>query len=189
MTAAVTLRASGRFFRCFTNLLACVILLFICSQGLSAQVLFGSVVGNVVDASGAAVPGATVKITETSTNESRSVRTNDAGVYTVTTVAAGTYRIEIAKTGFSGFMASDVVVNQNNVVRVDAQLQVGTQAERVEVTTTASAELQTERADIHAEIATAGSGKLTAGQPNLRGAARIDSRHGASCRAALRRNE
>ena len=58
-------------------------------------------VGNVVDASGAAVPGATVKITETSTNESRSVRTNEAGVYNVTTVAAGTYRIEIAKTGFA----------------------------------------------------------------------------------------
>ncbi len=107
MTAAVTLRASGRFFVVSTQLTACVILLFICSQGLSAQVLFSSVVGNVMDASGAAVPGATVKITEISTNESRTARTNEAGLYTVTTVTAGTYRIEITKTGFSSFVASD----------------------------------------------------------------------------------
>ena len=45
-------------------------------------------------------------------------------------------------------------MNQNNVVRVDAQLAVGALTERIEVTTTATAELQTERADVHAEITT-----------------------------------
>ena len=65
----------------------------------------------------------------------------------------GTYRVEVTKEGFRTFVAADILVNQNNVVRVDAQLQVGAQAERIEVTTTATAELQTERADVHAEIA------------------------------------
>jgi hypothetical protein len=47
------------------------LLLILCNQKSSAQVLLGSIVGNVTDASGAGVPAAMVKITETSTNESR----------------------------------------------------------------------------------------------------------------------
>jgi hypothetical protein len=74
-------------------------------------------------------------------------------VYNVTTVTAGTYQIDISKTGFRGFVTSNVVVNQNNVVRVDAQLQVGAQSETVEVTAEADA-LQADRADVHAEVGT-----------------------------------
>jgi hypothetical protein len=124
-----------------------------CQPKSVAQVLFGSIVGNVADTSGASIPGARVRITETRTNESRSALTNDAGVYNVTTVAAGTYRIEITKAGFSGFVTSGIVVNQNNVVRVDAQLPVGTQNQTVEVTAEA-ATLETDRADVHAEVGT-----------------------------------
>ena len=79
--------------------------------------------------------------------------TNEAGVYNLTTVTAGTYRIEITKTGFRVFIASNVVVNQNNVVRVDAQLQLGARNETVEVSSQADA-LQTDRADVHAEVGT-----------------------------------
>jgi TonB dependent receptor len=81
------------------------------------------------------------------------VQTNDAGVYNLTTVTAGTYKIEIIKEGFRSFVTPDVVLNQNNVVRVDAQLQVGAQSERVEVTSSADV-LQTDRADVHAEVGT-----------------------------------
>lgn len=122
------------------------------SQPVHAQVAFGSIVGNVTDASGGGMAGATVKITLIQTNDSRSVLTNDAGGYTVATVIPGTYRVEVTREGFRTFVASDILVNQNNVVRVDAQLQVGALTERVEVTSTVAAELQTERADVHAEI-------------------------------------
>ena len=119
----------------------------------AAQVLFGSVVGNVTDSTGAGVPGATVKITEQSTNETRSVISNEGGTYTISTVPAGTYQVEISKAGFRAFLTSNILVNQNNVVRVDAQLQVGAQAEKIEVTAEAAV-LQTDRADIHTEVAT-----------------------------------
>src|SRR5208337_213757 len=112
---------------------------------------FGSFVGNVTDATGAGVPGATVKITETSTGESRTAQTNEEGVYNLTTVTAGTYQIEITKTGFRSFVTSNILLNQNNVVRVDAQLQLGSQSERIEVTSDADV-LQTDRADVHAEV-------------------------------------
>src|SRR5271165_73167 len=137
----------------FLGVLALVVcLLALSSQPAGAQVAFGSIVGNVTDASGGAVPGASVKITLGSTNDSRSVLTDAGGAYTIATVIPGTYRVEVTRDGFRTFAAADILVNQNNVVRVDAQLQVGSQTERVEVTTTATAELQTERADIHAEI-------------------------------------
>ncbi len=133
--------------------LAFTLILLVCEQPGCAQVLFGSFVGNVTDATGAGVPGATVKITETSTGESRTAQTNEEGVYNLTTVTAGTYQIEITKTGFRSFVTSNILLNQNNVVRVDAQLQLGSQSERIEVTSDADV-LQTDRADVHAEVGT-----------------------------------
>ena len=118
-----------------------------------AQVLFGSLVGSVTDASGAGVPGAVVKITEAQTNDTRTAQTNDSGTYTISTVPAGHYQVEITKEGFRGFVTSNIEVNQNNVVRIDAQLQVGSQTEKVEVSAEAAL-LQTDRADIHAEVTT-----------------------------------
>jgi hypothetical protein len=138
----------------FLGMLALVCLLALSSQPVQAQVAFGSIVGNVTDASGGGMSGAGVKITLIQTNDSRSVVTNDDGGYTITTVIPGTYRVEVTRPGFRTFVASDILVNQNNVVRVDAQLQVGAVSERIEVTTTATAELQTERADVHAELTT-----------------------------------
>src|SRR5689334_11233487 len=135
----------------FLGMLTLVCFLALSSQPVQAQVAFGSIVGNVTDASGGGMSGASVKITLILTNDSRSVVTNDAGAYTVTTVIPGTYRVEVIKPGFHTFAATDILVNQNNVVRVDAQLQVGAVTERIEVTATPLAELQTERADVHAE--------------------------------------
>jgi len=132
---------------------AFTLLLTVFSQSARAQVLFGSMVGNVTDASAAAIPGATVRITEMSTNDVRVVEPNENGLYTASSLPAGTYRVEVSKAGFRTFVASNILLNQNNVVRVDAELQVGAQAERIEVTAEAAA-LQTDRADVHAEVAT-----------------------------------
>lgn len=132
---------------------AAIILSILCHRTATAQVLFGSIVGNVTDSSGAGVPGATVKVTEKSTNETRAIRTNESGVYSITTVTAGTYQLEVTKEGFRSFAAPNILVNQNNVVRVDARLEVGVQSERVEVSADAAA-IETDRADVHAEVST-----------------------------------
>jgi hypothetical protein len=138
----------------FLGVLALTCLLALFSQPAAAQVAFGSMVGNVTDATGGSIPGASVKITLTSTNDSRTVPTDAAGAYTISTVTPGTYRVEVTKAGFRTFIVDNILVNQNNVVRVDAQLPVGALSEKIEVTTTAVAELQTERADVHAEVST-----------------------------------
>jgi hypothetical protein len=72
-TRASGLSAIGHFLAAvFSVLIASAI----CRTG-QAQVLYGSIVGNVLDASGAAVPGATVKVAQISTNETREATTNE----------------------------------------------------------------------------------------------------------------
>jgi hypothetical protein len=133
--------------------IALALLLTVFSQSARAQVIFGSVVGNVTDPSGASIPGATVKLINVATNDTLNATTNESGGYTVADLTAGTYRIEVTKEGFRTFIVPNVLVNQNNVVRVDAPLQVGAAAETVEVSAEAAA-LQTDRADVHGEVAT-----------------------------------
>lgn len=72
-----------------------------------AQVLFGSIVGNVTDASGAAVPDATVKVTQRESNESGEVKTNESGGFVLSTLPAGTYDITISKGGFRSYTAKN----------------------------------------------------------------------------------
>lgn len=118
---------------------------------LNAQVLYGSLVGNVTDSSGAAVPGATVKVTQAETGFTRSVVTDQAGGYNLSTIPAGTYTIEVSTTGFKTYQKSGVNVSVNTVERVDASLVVGAVTQSVEVTANAQL-LQTDRADVHHDL-------------------------------------
>ena len=142
-----------RHFRRAVSIGASCLFTILLSQPAKAQVIFGSIVGNVTDQSGAAIPATAVKLTAVSTNDTLTAQTNDSGIYTVPDLTAGTYRVEISKQGFRTFVAPNVLVNQNNVVRVDAQLEVGAATETVEVSANAAI-LQTDRADVHAEVAT-----------------------------------
>ena len=134
-----------------SGILTLALLLALINYPATAQVLFGSMVGNVTDASDAAIPGASVKITDMSTNELRTFSAAENGGYNAVNLPAGTYQIEISREGFRTFVSSNILVNQNNVVRVDARLEVGAQTDKVEVTAEAAV-LQTDRADVHAEL-------------------------------------
>src|SRR5262245_62920958 len=59
------------------------------------QAVYGSVFGTVTDSSGAAVPNATVTITNTGTNVSETTKTNGSGNYTQTRLIPGTYRLKV----------------------------------------------------------------------------------------------
>ena len=65
----------------------------------------------VTDASGASVPDGTVKVTQTQTNESREVTTNESGGYTLSSVPAGTYSVSISKAGFRSASTTEQGVN------------------------------------------------------------------------------
>src|SRR4051812_32637032 len=91
--------------------LAALICLMAVTPSANAQVAFGSMVGNVSDGSGSAIPGAIVKITMIQTNDSRSIETNELGTYNIATVTPGAYQIEITKEGFRSFVAPNILVN------------------------------------------------------------------------------
>src|SRR4051794_30079724 len=143
----------GRRTSCLTLLVSSLLLVEGGPFRLTAQVLSGSLVGNVTDASGSGVPGAAVRVVQTQTNDTREVTTNDSGGYTLSTVPAGSYQVLISKPGFQTFTTRNIEVRLNTVVRVDASLQVGQVSEQVEVTAQAAA-LQTDKADVHSEFTT-----------------------------------
>ena len=65
----------------------------------ATQSLYGSLVGTVTDETGAAIPGATVTVTQAETNLSRSVVTNETGSYNVPNLLPGTYEIVVSLQG------------------------------------------------------------------------------------------
>ena len=125
-------------------------MLTLCTSA-SAQVRFGSVVGAVTDPSGATVGGATVKLTNLGTNETRTIQTSGSGTYAFPNLNAGTYRVEVEMAGFKHFTQDRVEVQVDLATRVDATMQVGNVTERVVVTSEAPP-LQTDSASLGTTI-------------------------------------
>jgi hypothetical protein len=116
-----------------------------------AQVLYGSIVGNVRDASDAVVAGAVVTITNAETNFSRQAVTNDAGAYDIVAVPPGTYALKVNKDGFTTYTLQGLQVTINTVSRADVSLKVGALTESVTVAAEAAA-LQTDRSEVRSEM-------------------------------------
>jgi len=108
----------------------------------------GTVVGQVHDASGAAVPGVSVRIVDLATGNSFATSSNDTGRYEFATVAPGKYDISFSKSGFSEYKIRSQDVKIGIVLTANATLEVGTTATTIEVTAAVGAELQTMNATV-----------------------------------------
>lgn len=104
-----------------------------------AQLTRGTISGTMRDAAGAAVPNATIKITNVDTNQSRVAATNETGFYRVTALEPGTYTVLVEKTGFGKFEARDIVVRSAQEVTYDAELKVSGINDVVDVSSQAEA--------------------------------------------------
>src|SRR2546428_132017 len=113
-----------------------------------AQVLYGSIVGTVLDRTGSMVPNASVRIMNSATGQSRDGATTDQGSYTFVDLLPGAYSVTIGAKGFRTYSVTGVQVIINTVSRVDAQLQVGEQAEAITVSADVNL-VQTDSADVH----------------------------------------
>jgi len=69
----------------------------------NAQVLYGTLVGNVTDATGAGIPNAAVKITNMGTSQEWKTTTGALGAYSVPTIPPGAYEVAISAQGFRAF--------------------------------------------------------------------------------------
>lgn len=112
-----------------------------------AQAVYGSLFGMVTDPSGAAVPNATVTITEVSKNIVVTTRTNESGNYNQTRLVPGIYRIKVEAPGFKAALVEDLVVSADTATPANVQMQTGAVTEEVTITAEAPL-LKTDRADV-----------------------------------------
>ncbi|HSR50561.1 MAG TPA: carboxypeptidase regulatory-like domain-containing protein, partial [Acidobacteriota bacterium] len=99
-----------------------------------SQTASGSISGTVRDASGAAVPGAEVKVTSQASGRVWNVITGDVGSFNVPALVPGLYTVEISLTGFKTFVAREVKVNVGEDYSIVAALEIGDISETVTVT-------------------------------------------------------
>src|SRR5207237_5435334 len=116
------------------KLLLAVCLLAVASWAQSTR---GTIVGNVTDASGAAVPAAEVVVTNQGTNVSVTTFTGNEGEYTVTNLDPGTYRVSVNAKGFKASTIEQIILQVSQTVRQNVQVTVGDLASAVTVEATA----------------------------------------------------
>ena len=135
-----------------------------------AQATTATLVGTVTDTTGAALGHATVAITNDSTGQTYTGQTNDSGNYEFTLLPPGVYSIKVTDQGFASSQMHGVAATVNTTNRTDVQLKAGSASETVTVTDMAPA-LQTDRADVSAQIETKQVKRSAGGQqPQLPGA-------------------
>lgn len=98
-----------------------------------AQVESGDLVGTITDASGAAVPDTTVEAVNVATSIRTVVQGSSSGLYRVSNLPPGDYRVTATAAGFAPTSLNDVRVDVNKVATVNLTLQVGQVATSVEV--------------------------------------------------------
>jgi carboxypeptidase family protein/TonB-dependent receptor-like protein len=133
--------------------LAAAMLLLVGASSVGyAQVLYGSLTGNVIDPSAAAIPGAKVTALNVNTGIARQAETDARGVYLFSDLQMGVYKVTVDAQGFQAKIVDNVGVNTNEVRRIDFSVQIAQSTQAVEVSASAAV-LQTDKADVHSEIA------------------------------------
>jgi hypothetical protein len=137
-----------------TRIIATRLLLFLAVLALLTPAVYGqamdsNLVGTVTDASGAAVPEATITALNRATGVKSTTVTNTNGEYRLNNLTVGHYDITAAAKGFTSATTADVALDLNHTASINLTLQVGSVATSVEVTAaaalidTSTAQLQT----------------------------------------------
>lgn len=113
---------------------AALFLVLFCAGTSSAQLFPGRITGAVRDAQGAAVPGATVKLTNPSTGLERAQISDQNGEFNFPELALGTYTLTVTKDGFKTTVMKDIETSQVQVNTVTPVLSVGSLSSEIQVT-------------------------------------------------------
>ncbi|MBV8904072.1 MAG: carboxypeptidase regulatory-like domain-containing protein, partial [Acidobacteriia bacterium] len=125
-----------------------------CAIRLPGQTFYGSIVGEVKDASEAPIAGATITVTNTGTSERRTGASDTNGNYRFVNLVPGTYRVDIQAQGFKHYTRDLIRVDVEASVRIEASLEIGDVSQEVEVSA-ASPLLQTENASLSQVVSAA----------------------------------
>jgi Carboxypeptidase regulatory-like domain len=98
------------------------------------QAINGSMRGRLTDPAGAAVPGATVTVTNDATGYTRDVVTSDEGYFVIPNLPIGTYTMNIKKEEFEAQRRPGIVLDAGTEAVIDTALKVGAVSTTIEVT-------------------------------------------------------
>jgi hypothetical protein len=112
-------------------LLTLVVLCF--SPSLLSQSTNATISGMVLDQSGKAIPDADLIILNEATAVQYPSKTNNVGIYTISILPPGQYRLEVSKTGFKTVIKPDVVLNVQSAISLNFTLPVGAASESITV--------------------------------------------------------
>jgi hypothetical protein len=107
----------------------------------------GSISGTAKDSEGAVIQGVSVQLQNVDTGVIQTVHTDSAGFYNFAAVPIGHYQISFQKSGFEDFKQTNLVINVDTTLQIDANLQVGSTHQEVTVSSTA-VEVDTRTAQI-----------------------------------------
>ena len=98
------------------------------------QITTGTIQGTVLDANGAAVPGAAVDLKNAETNFSRSLTTDDEGRFNALQLAPGRYTVTVSKEGFATLVVEKADVNVGQALNLPLAMKVSSVQETVTIT-------------------------------------------------------
>ena len=101
------------------------------------QTVTAAITGKITDPSGASIVEAKVTATDVERGTVWPTTTNADGAYNLPRLPVGTYNVRVEKQGFQAAQRSSVVLQMNDIARLDFQLQVGSISQSVEVTAAA----------------------------------------------------
>ena len=117
------------FTKCALSLAALAAWIFLSSNPLLGQVASttaGTVTGHVRGPGGVSVPGATVELTNPQTGERKETWTDEAGNYSFTELAPGSYRLDVSLIGFRADSREPLPVTPDKTLKVNVALVVAT---------------------------------------------------------------
>jgi hypothetical protein len=126
---------SFKTFKARVFLALCAVLISVFTAGINnAQSGTSNITGAVKDQQGAAIPGATVKLSNPETGFTRNSITSDDGVFTFPSISPGKYNIEITASNFKTSIIRDIDARVDNTSTQDVTLQTGEVSAVVDVT-------------------------------------------------------
>ncbi len=120
------------------RLVKAVVFVVICSVAVFGQSNKGGINGTVFDPNGAAIPGATVVITDLGTQKSVSLTTSESGTYSASSLDPVSYSIRVEATGFKKALIEKVKVDTATIAAVNITLETGAVGETVTITSDAA---------------------------------------------------
>ncbi len=121
--------------RVVTLLCFAALCLFMGFSTMAQSLVGGNLIGTVLDADGKAVVGASVTVTDSTTNQSfPEVKTGEGGKFAINDVPPGHYKVTVTMTGFKMSVSNDVEIITQRTYDLPVKMEVGAATVEVQIT-------------------------------------------------------